>query len=186
MTASSTELRTERLILRRWRETDREPFARMNQDPVVMEFFSARLSPEESNHMMDRIDAQFAERGFSLWAAELRENGEFIGFIGLSVPRFEAAFTPCVEVGWRLAAKHWGKGLATEGAHAAAGFAFDTLGLAELVSFTTVDNLRSRRVMEKLRMTRNPLDDFDHPSLPDRHPLRRHVLYRLQRANWQP
>ena len=185
MMAGSTELKTERLALRRWRDTDREPFAQMNRDPAVMEFFSTVLSREESNRMIDRIETQFEERGFSLWAAELSASSELIGFIGLSVPGFEAAFTPCVEIGWRLAAKHWGKGLATEGARAAVGFAFDALGLPELVSFTTVNNLRSRRVMEKLGMSRNPLEDFDHPSLPDDHPLRRHVLYRMQRTSWR-
>ena len=174
------ELRTERLTLRRWREADREPFARMNRDPVVMEFFPALLSREESDAMVDRIEMRFVDRGFSLWAAELREAEEIVGFIGLSVPSFEAAFTPCVEIGWRIAARFWGKGLATEGARAAADYAFATLRLQELVSFTTVGNMRSRRVMEKIGMTRDPAEDFDHPSIAEGHPLRRHVLYRLK------
>ena len=159
-------IETPRLILRPWKESDREPFARMNADPRVMEFFPARLSREESDALMDRVRSE-------LLAAELRETGEFIGFIGLSVPTFEAHFTPCVEIGWRLAAEHWGRGLATEGARAVLARAE-----GEVVSFTTVGNLRSRRVMEKLGLTHDPRDDFDHPRLPEGHPLRRHVLYR--------
>ena len=129
--------------------------------------------------MIDRALANMRRDGFTMFAAELRETGEFIGFIGLSVPCFEAHFTPCVEVGWRLAAAYWGRGLATEGARAALRFGFDELGLREIVSFTVPANVRSRRVMEKLGMTHDPADDFDHPSLPQGHPLRRHVLYRL-------
>jgi RimJ/RimL family protein N-acetyltransferase len=174
------ELLTERLILRRWREADREPFARMNADPAVMEFFPALLSREESDAGVDRVEVGFAERGFGFWAAELRESGEFIGFIGISVPHFQAHFMPCVEIGWRLAAKHWGKGLATEGARRALDCGFGTLRLAEIVSFTSTTNQRSRRVMEKIGMTRDPKDDFDHPLISAGHPLRRHVLYRLK------
>jgi RimJ/RimL family protein N-acetyltransferase len=181
MTASRDEVRTERLILRRWRESDREPFARMNADPKVMEFFPATLSREESEGLVDRIEAHFAEHGFGCSAAELKETGEFIGFIGLAVPRFESAFTPCVEIGWRVAAKHWGHGLATEGARAVVELALSELGLTEIVSFTTVENVRSRRVMEKLGMRHDAEDDFDHPLVPEGHALRRHVLYRLRR-----
>jgi RimJ/RimL family protein N-acetyltransferase len=175
-------LQTERLILRRWREADREPFARMNQDPTVMEHFPAVLSREESDAFVDRIEAHFVERGFGLWAVEVRDSGAFIGYIGLAVPRFEAAFTPCVEIGWRIAAEYWGRGLATEGARAVVRFAFEELKLREIVSFTVPANLRSRRVMEKLGMTRDPREDFDHPLLAEGHPLRRHVLYRLKRT----
>ena len=174
-------LRTERLILRRPREADREPCARMNADPRVMEFFPATLTREESDALIGRIEAQFEQHGFSWCAAELRETGVFIGFIGLAVPRFEAAFTPCVEIGWRLAAEFWGRGLATEGARAIVRYAFGELGLEEIVSFTTLANVRSRRVMEKLGMTHDAADDFDHPSLPEGHAQRRHVLYRLRR-----
>ncbi len=124
------------------------------------------------------------QHGFGLWAAELRETGEFLGYVGLAVPRFEAAFTPCVEIGWRLASKHWGRGFATEGARAAAGFAFDVLNLEDLVSFTVPANVRSLRVMEKLGMTHDENEDFDHPLLAVDHPLRRHVLYRMKRAGW--
>ena len=174
-------LQTERLILRRPRPSDREAFARLNADPRVMEFFPAPLSLEESNALMDRIEAHYQQHGFSWSAAELRDPGEFIGFIGLAIPRFEAAFTPCVEIGWRLAAEHWGRGLATEGARAVLEYGFKDLRLKEIVSFTTVGNFRSRRVMEKLGMTHDPADDFDHPGLPEGHPQRPHVLYRLRR-----
>jgi RimJ/RimL family protein N-acetyltransferase len=176
------EIVTDRLLLRRWRDADRQPFARMNADPAVMEHFPALLSPEESDHLIQNIEKHFERHGFGGWAAELRATGEFIGFIGLAVPAFLAAFTPCVEIGWRLARAHWGKGLAIEGARAVAKHAFDVLGLDELVSFTVPANVRSRRVMEKLGMTHDPRDDFDHPNLPEGHPMRRHVLYRLRRG----
>jgi RimJ/RimL family protein N-acetyltransferase len=174
-------VRTERLLLRAWRAADRKPFARMNADPRVMEFFPAPLSRAESDALADRIEAHFAKHGFGLFAAELAASGAFIGFIGLSVPTFEAHFTPCVEIGWRLAAEYWGRGLATEGARESARYAFGELGLDSLVSMTVSANLPSRRVMEKLGMTHDPADDFDHPNLPAGHPLRRHVLYRLSR-----
>ena len=166
-------LETERLLLRRWRTADRGQFALINGDPAVMEYFPALLSREESDTAVDWIEAHFDRHGFGWWAAELRESKKFIGFIGLAVPGFEAAFTPCVEIGWRLAGCHWGKGLATEGARAAMHHAFGDLKLQSLVSFTVPANVRSRRVMEKLGMTRNAADDFDHPDLPDGHRLRR-------------
>jgi ribosomal-protein-alanine N-acetyltransferase len=181
MNDGRAELETERLILRRWRVADREPFARMNQDPAVMEHFPAPLTLVETGLLIERIEAHFRERDFGPWAAELRESGEFIGFIGLSIPRFEAAFTPCVEIGWRLDARFWGKGLAMEGARAAVRYGFENLGLPEIVSFTVPANFRSRRVMEKLGMTHDPADDFEHPSIPVGHVMRRHVLYRLKR-----
>ena len=180
-----TGIETDRLLLRRWCEADREPFARMNADLRVMEHFPAPLTRAESDAMIDKIEARFADRGYSLWAAELRAGGDFIGFIGLSVPAFQAHFTPCVEIGWRLDAPSWGRGLATEGARAVVHHAFALLGLHELVSFTTDGNQRSRRVMEKMGMTRNPADDFDHPHIPIGHPMRRHVLYRLEETRWQ-
>lgn len=173
---------TDRLILRRWRESDREPFARLNADARVMEFMPGILSVQESNMLADRIEAHFQQHGFGLYAAELRSNGSFIGFVGLSVPSFQAAFTPCVEIGWRLAADYWKQGLATEGAREIARYGFEILGVPELVSFTVPANTRSIRVMKKLGMSNNPQDDFDHPRLPVGHPLRRHVLYRLCRS----
>jgi ribosomal-protein-alanine N-acetyltransferase len=175
------ELDTPRLRLRAWRDEDLVPFAAMNADPRVMEHFPNPLTPAESDAMAARIRAHLQERGFGLWAVEVRGGPAFIGFIGLVVPRFEAHFTPCVEIGWRLGADHWGRGYAIEGARTAAAFGFESLGLAEIVSMTVPANARSRRVMERLGMHRDPAEDFDHPSLPQGHPLRRHVLYRLRR-----
>ncbi len=175
---STPELRTERLRLRRWRDRDREPFAELNADHRVNEFLPGPLSRQESDAMIDRLEGHFDQHGFGFWAAELND-GVFAGFVGLSVPRFEASFTPCVEIGWRLGARHWGRGYATEGALAALAYGFDVLGLEEIVSFTVPHNLGSRRVMEKIGMTREPNSDFGHPSLPAGHPLRRHVLYRI-------
>lgn len=179
------ELRTERLLLRRWCAADRDAFAALNADPRVMEFFPATLSAEETDAVLTRIEAHFEQHGFGLWAVEVVGVAPLAGFIGLNIPRFEAHFTPCVEIGWRLAAEYWGRGLATEGASAVLAFGFEALGLAEIVSLTTEVNLRSRRVMEKLGMTRSPSDDFDHPLLPEQHWLSRHVLYRLARQAGQ-
>jgi RimJ/RimL family protein N-acetyltransferase len=173
------ELRTERLLLRRWRPEDRPLFARLNSDPRVVEYLAGALSRQESDALADRIEAHFERHGFGLWAVEVPGITSFAGFIGLAIPRFEAHFTPCVEIGWRLDATHWNRGYATEGARAALQFGFGSLQLAEIVSFTTESNVRSRRVMKKLGMTRSPREDFDHPGLPAGHPLRRHVLYRL-------
>jgi RimJ/RimL family protein N-acetyltransferase len=174
-------LTTDRLILRAWSDSDREPFARINADSRVMEFMPAKLSRDESDRLVDRIEGHFGEHGFGLYAVELRDDHSFIGFVGLAIPTFRAAFTACVEVGWRLSADHWGKGLATEGARAVVRHAFGNLQIKELVSFTVPGNVASRRVMEKLGMTHDPTDDFEHPNLPDGHSLRRHVLYRLAR-----
>ncbi len=166
-------------MLRRWREDDKEPFAALNADPVVMEHFPATLSREDSDALAERIEAGFDEHGFGLWAVEA--DGEFIGFTGLSVPRFTAPFTPCVEIGWRLARSAWGRGYATEAARASLEDGFGRAGLTEVVSFTAVQNVRSQAVMRRLGMTHDPADDFDHPALPAGHPLRRHVLYRIRR-----
>lgn len=181
MPAATITLETERLLLRRWRTADREPFARMNRDPRVMELLAGRLTRDKSDRLVERIERHFERHGFGLWAAELRESSSLIGYVGLSVPVFEAHFMPCVEIGWRLAAEYWGKGLATEGAREVARYAFEALELEALVSFTVPVNLRSRRVMEKIGMTHDARDDFDHPGLPEGHPLRRHMLYRLGR-----
>jgi ribosomal-protein-alanine N-acetyltransferase len=157
----------------------------MNADPRVMEHFPATLSRAESDATVDRITAHFDAHGFGLWAVEIPGVAPFGGFVGLCQPRFEAHFTPCVEVGWRLAAEHWGQGYATEAAKAALKFGFETLGLHEIVSFTVPANRRSRRVMEKLGMMHDPDDDFDHPILATGHPLCRHVLYRIAVAEWR-
>ena len=179
------ELRTERLLLRPWRDDDLAPFAILNGDPRVMEFFPQVYSPLECEEGLARVRAHFALHGFGLWAVEAPGRVPFIGMVGLAVPTFQARFTPCVEVGWRLQVEHWGNGYATEAARGALAFGFERLGLPEIVSFTTVNNHRSRRVMERLGMYRTPDDDFMHPSLPDGHPLRPHVLYRLPRAAFQ-
>lgn len=174
-----TELRTERLLLRRWRSSDREPFALLNARPSVMEHFAATLSREESDALLVRIEAHHERHGFGVWAVEIPGVASCVGFLGLTVPRFEAHFTPCVEIGWRFDEPYWGRGYATEGARAAATFGFDALHLEEIVSFTVPANTRSRRVMEKLGMTRAPVDDFDHPAFAEGNRLRQHVLYRL-------
>lgn len=167
-------LRTDRLVLRRWREDDREPFAVLNADPLVMEHFPQPLTRAQSDALVDRIEAGFDEHGFGLWAVEA--DGAFVGFTGLSVPAFEAPFLPSVEVGWRLARSAWGRGWATEAAAAALAVAFGPLCLPEVVSFTAVENARSEAVMQRLGMTR--VGEFEHPRLPQHHRLRRHVLYR--------
>jgi RimJ/RimL family protein N-acetyltransferase len=181
MASVPREIRTERLLLRRWRAEDREPFAGMCADPRVMEFFPALQTRAESDASVDRIEAHFEKHGFGLWAVEIVGVSPFAGLIGLCHPRFETHFTPCVEVGWRIAPEHWRRGFATEGARASLAFGFDSLGLAEIVAMTVLANVRSRRVMEKMGMARRPDDDFDHPMIAEGHPLRRHVLYRLSR-----
>jgi RimJ/RimL family protein N-acetyltransferase len=180
------EIRTPRLLLRGWRDDDRPPFADLNGDPVVMAHFPSKLSPAASDRLVDAMVESWEADGFGLWALELVEDGRFLGFTGLSRPSFEARFTPAVEVGWRLARHAWDNGYATEAARAALAFGFEQVGLDEIVSFTVPANSRSRAVMERIGMTHDPVDDFDHPRLPLGHPLRRHVLYRLGRAGWQP
>ncbi len=176
-------LRTERLILRPWRIEDRAPFAAMNADPVAMEYFPQTYDRRESDAMVDRIEEHLSAHGFGLWAVEVPDLAPFIGFIGLSTPSFEAHFTPAVEVGWRLAREYWGHGYATEAAREAVSVGFEEHDLREIVSFTVPANFRSRRVMERIGMTHDPVDDFDHPRLPEGHRLRRHVLYRLLRPD---
>jgi RimJ/RimL family protein N-acetyltransferase len=175
-------IHTRRLHLRLWRDEDLPAFAAMNSDARVMEHFPKLLDRAESDAMAGRIREHFARRGFGLWAVQVPGVADFIGFVGLAVPGFEAHFTPCVEIGWRLACAHWGQGYATEAARAALDFGFQRLDLDEIVSFTVPKNRRSRAVMERIGMTRTPADDFDHPVLPEGHPLRRHVLYRAKRS----
>lgn len=157
----------------------------MNADPVVMEHLPSTLTPKQTGEFIGRIEREFEERGFGLWAVEVPGVAPFIGFVGLHAVPFTAHFTPAVEVGWRLAAGHWRRGYATEAARTAAAFGFETAGLPEVISMTTPGNTRSQRVMERIGMTRDPTDDFDHPLLAGGHPLRRHVLYRL-RADQAP
>jgi RimJ/RimL family protein N-acetyltransferase len=177
------EIETARLRLRQWRESDRAPFAAMNADAEVMKFFASLQSREASDASIDAWQSQFAERGWSNWAAEAMSSNVFIGFIGLSVPRRVLPFSPCVEVGWRLARPYWGQGYATEGARAALRVGFEQLELAEIVSFTSVLNSRSQGVMERIGMS-NAHEDFEHPGVPEGHPLRPHCLYRITRAKW--
>ena len=183
---TAVELSTARLRLRRWRAADREPFAALNADPVVMEHFPATLTRGESDALADRIERDMADRGWGLWAAEVVEGdpAAFIGFIGLNPTNFDPPLVSAIEVGWRLDRPFWGHGYATEGATAALTFAFSDLGLDEIVSMTSPANERSRRVMERLGMTRRAEDDFDHPRIPPGNPIRRHVLYRLNRSAW--
>ena len=173
-------LRTQRLLLREWRDEDLEPFAAMNADPRVMEYFPSTLARDESDHLAASTRAAMSERGFGWWAVEVTGVTSFVGFVGLHVPNFVAPFTPCVEIGWRIAFEHWGRGYASEGARAALDAAFGELGLDEVVSMTVPGNLRSRRVMERIGLTRNPADDFEHPNIAEGHPLRPHVLYRIR------
>jgi 3-dehydroquinate dehydratase/shikimate dehydrogenase len=176
-------IKTKRLILRPWKESDLEPFARLNADPRVMECFPAPLSRQESDALALRIQTKMNEQGWGFWAVEAPGVADFIGMIGLAHVLWEAHevhFTPAIEIGWRLLHEYWGKGYATEGAKAALEFGFQTLKCDEIVAFTAVANARSRHVMEKLGMHTDPKDDFDHPKVPEGHPLRRQVLYRLK------
>jgi RimJ/RimL family protein N-acetyltransferase len=178
--SSGPELQTERLLLRRWRPTDRAPFAALNADAAVMEHFPAPLSAGQSDALVKRIERCFEERGYGLWAVEVRDEGAVAGFVGLEPVVDELLpFAPAVELGWRLAQPFWGRGIASEAATAAVAFAFGQLALTDLVSYTAAINVRSRRVMERLGMRRDPAEDFVHPGLPARHPLAPHVLYRL-------
>ncbi len=178
-----TELRTERLVLRQWERRDREPFAELNADPEVMEYFPSVLSRVESDALLDRMAADIDERGWGLWAVEVVGTTTLAGFVGLDPVSLDLPCAPAVEIGWRLARPYWGRGLATEAARAAVDQAFGPLDLDALVSFTSAPNLRSQRVMQKLGMTHDRSDDFDHPALPRGHPLRRHVLYRIARPS---
>lgn len=178
------ELDTARLKLRHWLPSDRAPFAALNADPAVMQFLPARLSREASDAIAAAAQAHLQRHGYGLWAVEVRGGPPFIGFVGLNVPSFEAPFTPCTEVLWRLAHGSWGCGYATEAARACLAHAFTVLKVPEVVSFTVPANLRSRAVMVRLGMTRDPTGDFEHPRLPEGHALRQHVLYRLTRGKW--
>ncbi len=182
-TPAPASLPTERLVLRRWRDDDKAPFADLNRDPAVMEFLGPPLSRAISDQWVDRIGDSFAANGFGLWAVEVVAGKSFIGFVGLNVPSFETPFTPCIEVGWRLAHASWGRGYATEAARAVVADGFARLGFDEIVSFTAAVNVRSQRVMQHLNMTSDPADDFDHPRLAPDDPLRPHVLYRLRRPD---
>lgn len=192
--ATSPELRTARLLLRRWRPRDLEPFAALNADPVVMEHFPSTLTRAASDAVVERAEQSFDEHGCGWFAVETTVTltsrspgtvpaGMFVGFVGLTHPRFDAHFTPAVEIGWRLARPAWGHGVASEAARQVIADGFARLGLTEIVSFTTVDNLRSQAVMQRIGMSHDPSDDFDHPALAPDDPLCRHVLYRIRHAH---
>ena len=185
MTAAGPRLLTDRLVLRRWTDADREPFAAINADPDVTQYLRGPMDRAQSDAFVDRIEGSFEQLGYGLWATELRETGELIGFVGLARQTFDAPFNPSVEVGWRLARSSWGCGYATEGGLAALGHAFGPLGLTEVVSITTTGNERSQAVMRRLGMTRDPADDFEQPHLPVGHPLRPAVVHRITRQQWE-
>jgi RimJ/RimL family protein N-acetyltransferase len=178
-------LTTERLHLRGWLERDREPFAAINADPEVMKYMPGPLDRAGSDAMIDRFTGYFTELGFGLWAVEERASGALLGFVGLALPRFDASFTPCVEAAWRIAARHQGQGYATEAARATLTFGFETIGLDEIVAFTSAANRPSLRVMTKLAMTHDPQEDFVHPLMPADHWLQPMLLHRLSRARWR-
>lgn len=184
--SSEFTLSTARLRLRQWREADLAPFAALNGDPRVMEHFVKCLSRTESDAFAREIMEHYREHGFCFWAVELRETSQLIGLAGLGVATFAAHFTPCVEIGWRLAYDYWNRGYATEAARAALDDGFRRCGLDEIVAFASLTNTRSHQVMERLGMTRSSRDDFDHPNKPAGHRLQRHLLYRISRANWRP
>lgn len=184
MRAVPIEFNTPRLALVRWHDRHRAPFAEMNGDPEVMRYFPALLTTEQTNSVVDTWRAQFAEEGWSNWAVELHGTGEFVGFIGLSVPRRQLPCSPCTEIGWRLKRSAWGHGYATEGAKECLRVGFERLGLEEIVSFTTLTNLASIAVMQRIGMT-NTNQDFEHPAVPAGNSLRPHCVYKITRAQWQ-
>ncbi|MBS0655462.1 MAG: GNAT family N-acetyltransferase, partial [Verrucomicrobia bacterium] len=173
-------IKTKRLILRPWKDEDFASFARLNGDPRVMEYCSRTLTRQESDLLAARICSSFEKQGWGLWAVSVPEVADFIGFVGLDQMTFEERFTPAIEIGWRIAFEYWNRGYATEAAQAALKYGFAALHLNEIVSVTPVQNSRSRRVMEKIGMYRDAECDFDHPRVPEGHPLRRHVLYRIK------
>ena len=177
-------LETDRILLRHWRKSDLQPFAALNSDARVMEFFPSTLNFDQSKAMVERIEAGFVRDQFGLWAAEFKETKTFIGFVGLNRPTFVADFTPCVEIGWRIAGEFWGKGLAPEAASEVLRDGFERLNLNEIVSFTAVLNQKSIRVMEKIGMKHSAFDNFLHPALAESHPLKPHVLYKINKTSW--
>ena len=174
------ELIGPRVKLRAWAAADREPFAAMNADPKVMEFFPQLFLPEQSYAAFERLQKTVDDRGWGLWAVDI--NGEFAGFTGLAEPNFQAPFTPCVEIGWRFHHQFWGHGYGLESARLALRFGFENLCLQEIVSFTARINKRSERLMQRLGMTPSPKDDFEHPKIPPGHPVRDHVFYRVRNS----
>jgi len=181
--SKTVELRTERLLLRQWRKDDLPIFARINADPVVMEYYPGVLNEAESNAMAHKLETLISERSWGFWALELIHEKKFIGFVGLHKPAYELRVTPCVEIGWRLAKEYWGNGYATEAAEESLKFAFEVLGLNEVYSFTSVANEKSWSVMRRIGM-QNTGANFEHPIIPENHPLREHVLYKITNQQW--
>lgn len=179
---SRQTISTERLLLRRWIESDIQPFIALNSDPEVMKYYPSVLSADETVAMVDRIDNHFNKRKLGLFAVELKSTNQFIGYTGLSVPSFISFFTPCVEIGWRYQKNYWGNGYATEAARACLDYGFNAHGLEKIVSFTSVLNARSIALMQRLGM--NCITEFNHPNLPEDHPLSNHVLYELKKDNY--
>jgi len=182
--ADLIEIETARLCLRQWRDADYAPFAALNADAEVMRYFPALLTRAESDGLAARCREKIDTLGWGFWACERKADGAFIGFVGLNVPATTLPFSPCVEIGWRLAREAWGQGFATEGARAALAVGFEQIRQEEIVSFTALANQRSRAVMERLGMHEDAIP-FEHPALPEGHPLRLHRLYRLSRDKWE-
>jgi RimJ/RimL family protein N-acetyltransferase len=178
------ELKTERLLLRQWRSEDMPGFAELNADPEVMEFYPQLLSPQTSNAGAEKFKSLISKNGWGFWAVESTPERSFIGLVGLHRPTYDLPFGPCVEIGWRLARAYWGKGYATEAARVCLEFAFDSLKLSEVYAFTSVPNMKSRAVMERLDMV-NMQANFDHPMMPHDSPLREHVVYKIEKQHWQ-
>jgi RimJ/RimL family protein N-acetyltransferase len=177
------EIQTQRLTLRQWRAEDWPAFANLNADPVVMEYYPRVLSTQESNAMAHRIESLIAEKGWGFWAVENLDDKQFIGFVGLNNPTYKLPITDCVEIGWRLAKEYWGHGYATEAAQASLAVAFEKLNLTEVYSFASVANKKSHAVMQRIGMI-NTNNNFEHPIIPENHPLREHVLYKIDKQTW--
>lgn len=175
-------IETDRLILRKWREEDLDPFSLINADARVMEYFPYRLTREEIQAFIERSNKQIDDHGYGLFACELKDAGIFLGCVGLAIPTFEADFTPCVDIGWRLAFDYWGRGYATQAAKAVLKFGFEAVGLNEILSWTVPENIRSRNVMERIGMKQDKASSFYHPRLPEGHPLSLHLLYRISKV----
>lgn len=177
-------VRTQRLILRPWRETDLEPFAKLNADPKVMEFYPSVMTRDNSDALAMKFQREFKGRGYGFWAIEVPGIADFIGYVGLNYWNLDMPFAPCVDVGWRLDSSFWGHGYATEGAEASLHFGFKMLKLFEIVAMATINNTRSKRVMERLGMTTDSAENFEHPKVPKGDPLSWRVLYRLSEKDW--